>query len=145
MRTTYRTARVLSAIGSAPRSSNREIAAASGILDEGQASKLLGRLERRGMITNVGLGAGFGEPNAWLLTARGRHLAQMSRHDAPGPSIKGGHARQGGGSCDLARRPDGRKLEGQGAPSTATVLVNAGTRAGKGSFSARGFWPRRSV
>ena len=89
VRTTYRTARVLQAISSAPRSSNRKIAAASGLSDEGQASKLLGRLERHGLIMNVGLGSGFGEPNAWLLTARGRHLAQVSRHDLKARASRG--------------------------------------------------------
>lgn len=73
-RVTYRTGRVLSAIGAAPRSNNREIAEAAGLRDEGQTSKLLSRLERRGLVENVGLGAAYGEPNAWLLTADGKRV-----------------------------------------------------------------------
>jgi hypothetical protein len=74
IRATYRTTRVLRAIGAAPRSSNREVAQAAELSDEGQTSKLLGRLERRGLIENVGLGAACGEPNAWVLTAIGRQV-----------------------------------------------------------------------
>ncbi len=92
-RATYRTARVLRAIGRAPHSNNREIAAAAGLGDEGQTSKLLSRLHRQGLIENVGLGQAYGEPNAWLLTAQGmrvaevlgRDFAQHSPFDQPGP------------------------------------------------------------
>jgi hypothetical protein len=72
---TYRTLRVLVAIGElAERGSppnNREIAAAAGITDEGQASKMLKRLERLGLLENRGVGAVHGKPNAWGLTAKG--------------------------------------------------------------------------
>ena len=71
MRATYRTTRVLETIADRPRSNNREIADAAGLRDEGQTSKLLSRLERRGLIENVGLGAAYGEPNEWLLTGAG--------------------------------------------------------------------------
>ncbi|HTZ63707.1 MAG TPA: winged helix-turn-helix domain-containing protein [Solirubrobacteraceae bacterium] len=74
VRATYRTTRVLSAIGEAPRSNNREIADAAGLRDEGQTSKLLSRLEQRGLVENVGLGAAYGEPNEWLLTGAGRRV-----------------------------------------------------------------------
>jgi hypothetical protein len=78
-RVTYRTGRVLSAVGGAPRSNNRAIAEAAGVRDEGQTSKLLSRLERRGLIENVGLGAAYGEPNAWLLTRSGERALQDMR------------------------------------------------------------------
>ncbi|HYM45685.1 MAG TPA: helix-turn-helix domain-containing protein [Solirubrobacteraceae bacterium] len=77
IRATYRTTMVLRAIASAPESSNREVAQAAGLADEGQASRLLGRLERRGLVENVGLGAACGEPNAWLLTSYGRRVADV--------------------------------------------------------------------
>src|SRR5262249_15950146 len=80
IRATHRTMRVLGAIESVPRSSNREIAAAAGLTDEGQTSRLLGRLERRGLIENVGLGPSRGEPNAWLLTAYGRRVVKAIGH-----------------------------------------------------------------
>ncbi len=79
-RATYRTALVLDAIACAPHSSNREIALAAGLSDEGQASKLLSRLQRQGLIENVGLGQPHGEPNAWLLTSAGRNVAAVSNH-----------------------------------------------------------------
>jgi AcrR family transcriptional regulator len=77
IRVTHRTTMVLRAIAHAPYSNNREIAQAAGIADEGQASKLLGRLERHGVIENVGIGAARGEPNAWLVTRSGRRALEL--------------------------------------------------------------------
>jgi DNA-binding MarR family transcriptional regulator len=78
LRRTYRTWRVLAAIGNLTPAQpargfgpcNREVADAAGIEDEGQASKLLKRLEGLGLIENTGL-ASRGKPNAWALTAKG--------------------------------------------------------------------------
>ena len=80
-RATYRTALVLRAIGASPHCSNREVAVAAGLADEGQTSKLLARLRRQGLIENVGLGAIRGEPNAWLLTSHGQRLAEVASRD----------------------------------------------------------------
>jgi AcrR family transcriptional regulator len=75
MRLTYRTVRVLLAIGGEPGVSNRRVGDAAGIADQGQTSKLLQRLEHLGLIENAGRGtAGRGEPNAWRLTTRGEQL-----------------------------------------------------------------------
>jgi AcrR family transcriptional regulator len=74
MRITYRTVRVLIAIGDTPAASNREIANTAGIADQGQVSKLLTRLEHLGLVRNDGIGHAKGAPNAWLLTARGREV-----------------------------------------------------------------------
>lgn len=71
MRVTYRTMRVLSAIGARPGSSNREIGDVAGIVDQGQISKLLARLERLGLIANEGAGQSEGLPNSWTLSAKG--------------------------------------------------------------------------
>jgi AcrR family transcriptional regulator len=71
MRLTYRTVRVLAAVGANPGSSNRAIGDAAGIADQGQVSKLLARLGRLGLIENTGAGAARGDPNAWTLTQRG--------------------------------------------------------------------------
>jgi len=68
---TYRTARVLTAIAANPGASNRAVAAAAGIVDEGQASKLLKRLKRLGLIENMAREREPGGANAWRLTARG--------------------------------------------------------------------------
>jgi hypothetical protein len=84
---TRRTRLVLSAIASAPRSSNREVAQAAGLADEGQTSKLLRRLAERGWIENVGFGQQGGRSNAWLLTSRGeRVLARFSEPAEKGHS-----------------------------------------------------------
>jgi AcrR family transcriptional regulator len=73
-RLTYRTARVLTAIAERPGSSNREIANRAEVVDQGQISKLLSRLEAQGLIANVGGGGLRGAPNAWELTLRGEQI-----------------------------------------------------------------------
>ena len=74
MRLTYRTLRVISGVAAQPGASNRRVADAAGIHDQGQISKLLGRLERLGLVENTGEGQTKGEPNAWTLTARGTQI-----------------------------------------------------------------------
>jgi hypothetical protein len=90
VRATHRTTLVLRAIARAPYSNNREVAQAAGLADEGQTSKLLARLERQGVIENVGVGAARGEPNAWLLTASGRRAVELLKEsfDARGPRCR---------------------------------------------------------
>lgn len=82
MRLTYRTARVLEAIAQQPSVSNREAGEHAGVLDQGQISKLLARLERLGLIENGSDGHAKGEPNAWALTTKGRGVAQSIRRHA---------------------------------------------------------------
>jgi AcrR family transcriptional regulator len=79
MRLTYRTMRVLVAIAERPGASNREIALTSGIVDQGQISKLMTRLERLGLAENHGPGHERGASNAWQLTARGMELERVTR------------------------------------------------------------------
>jgi AcrR family transcriptional regulator len=71
VRITYRTARVLSAIAAYPGASNREVADRAGIVDQGQVSKLLNRLQARGLIAKLGEGRTRGAPNSWRLTKWG--------------------------------------------------------------------------
>lgn len=71
MRLTYRTVRVLLAIGEHPGASNRRVADVSDIHDQGQVSKLLRRLRDLGLIRNVEEPRVTGEANAWTLTERG--------------------------------------------------------------------------
>ena len=75
MRLTYRTLRVLLAIGELAEQgappSNREVADAAGIRDQGQVSKLLARLQQLGLVENVAGPRVKGEANGWGLTARG--------------------------------------------------------------------------
>jgi DNA-binding MarR family transcriptional regulator len=80
MRLTYRTVRVLLAIAGSPGASNRQVADASGVQDQGQISKLLARLEHLGLIHNDGAGPSRGEPNVWNLTAKGREIEHTIRH-----------------------------------------------------------------
>jgi AcrR family transcriptional regulator len=93
MRLTYRTVRVLLAIaelggrgGESARPtagpSNREVADASGVQDQGQISKLLARLEHLGLIDNHSAGHSSGEPNAWRLTAKGAEIEHTIRRQA---------------------------------------------------------------
>ncbi len=80
-RLTYRTVRVLSAIGEYPGASNREVADRAGVADQGQISKLLGRLQARGLIAKAGAGPTRGAPNAWRLTEHGEDvLAGVAEH-----------------------------------------------------------------
>jgi AcrR family transcriptional regulator len=78
MRLTYRTVRVLLAVGElsgrGSDPSNRQVGDAAGIRDQGQISKLLSRLEHLGLIRNSGETHVKGEPNAWTLTQRGHEV-----------------------------------------------------------------------
>ncbi|MGH2853239.1 MAG: TetR/AcrR family transcriptional regulator [Solirubrobacteraceae bacterium] len=84
MRLTYRTARVLEGVAERPGASNRMVGEYAGVIDPGQISKLLARLERVGLLANTGLGHSRGEPNAWTLTPRGEQVAQSIRVHIPG-------------------------------------------------------------
>jgi AcrR family transcriptional regulator len=79
IRLTYRTVLVLNAISEHPGASNREIAARSGIVDQGQISKLLTRLARLDLTENLGEGKENGGANAWRLTALGTRLERATR------------------------------------------------------------------
>jgi AcrR family transcriptional regulator len=78
MRVTYRTLRVLSAIGEQPGANNREVGARAEISDQGQISKLLRRLEGLGLVANTGEGQRRGAANSWWLTAQGTSLRRVS-------------------------------------------------------------------
>lgn len=96
VRATHRTTLVLRAIAQAPYSNNRDVAQAAGLSDEGQTSKLLARLERQGVIENVGIGSARGEPNAWLLTPSGRRAVELLGQSLPSgaPRRKSARARR---------------------------------------------------
>lgn len=81
IRLTYRTVMVLRAIGASAGASNREIAAAAGISDQGQVSKLLARLARAGLIENAREPAGPRECNSWSLTAAGIAVERATCRD----------------------------------------------------------------
>jgi AcrR family transcriptional regulator len=77
IRLTYRTTRVLECVAAQPGASNRQLADAANISDQGQASKLLARLQRVGLLENTGKDRPEGEANAWELTPAGRQLTQV--------------------------------------------------------------------
>jgi AcrR family transcriptional regulator len=79
MRLTYRTVRVLTVISDRPGASNREVAEYAEIIDQGQISKLLGRLERLALIENSGMGQSHGLANSWQLTRRGAAVVAATR------------------------------------------------------------------
>jgi AcrR family transcriptional regulator len=78
IRLTYRTMRVLAAIGAlggrGSYPSNRDVGRAAGAADPGQISKLLTRLQRIGLIENREGNAVKGSPNAWTLTRKGAEV-----------------------------------------------------------------------
>src|ERR1700728_2835228 len=78
IRLTYRTARVLSSIGDTPGASSKQVADASGIIDPGQVSRLLSRLQRFGLIHDTGIGPTKGQARSWTLTERGQHILQAT-------------------------------------------------------------------
>jgi AcrR family transcriptional regulator len=83
MRLTYRTVRVLMAVAGTPGGSNRQVADESGIVDQGQISKLLARLHGLGLIEKTGAGSMRGAPNSWVLTEKGWEVqAALSRNSA---------------------------------------------------------------
>jgi len=84
MRLTHRTACVLRAISEHPGASNREVAEHAGVIDQGQISKLLSRLEDLRLIVNVGRGGFRGAPNAWTLTPHGEEVEHRVRHGIAG-------------------------------------------------------------
>jgi AcrR family transcriptional regulator len=77
MRLTYRTSLVLAAIAEHPGISNRRLGEYAEIHDQGQVSKLLGRLGRLGLLSNGGAGHLTGAPNAWTLTDKGAQVASL--------------------------------------------------------------------
>ena len=93
-RLTYRTVQVLRAIAEVPAGSNREVAERAGIVDQGQISKILTRLEYQGLVVNrAGSSSAHparGAPNSWWLTDRGEALERDLRER---PAANGGGAR----------------------------------------------------
>jgi DNA-binding MarR family transcriptional regulator len=83
IRLTYRTMRVLVAVGAHPGLKNSDVSGRSGISDEGQASKLLARLARVGLIENTAAGTTRNATKAWRLTRAGERLERSIRPEVP--------------------------------------------------------------
>lgn len=86
MRITYRTMLVLSVIAAAPGASNRQVGESAEMVNQGQTSKLLQRLERLGLIENRLAGQERGMANQWWLTPLGAEIERAT-----------GRSREGGG------------------------------------------------
>lgn len=84
MRLTYRTMRVLECLAAEPGASNRQLGVLAGVPDQGQISKLLGRLERLGLLANTRAPGAKGEANVWQLTAQGLQVTQTIGLDTQG-------------------------------------------------------------
>jgi DNA-binding MarR family transcriptional regulator len=86
LRMTVRTHEVLAAIAALgageSKATNREIASAAGVKDQGQISKLLARLEHHGLLQNTSGNSATG--NAWQLTKRGAELLAASHPSREG-------------------------------------------------------------
>jgi AcrR family transcriptional regulator/DNA-binding MarR family transcriptional regulator len=78
-RLTVRTHLVLTAIAEHTGASNRAIAKAAGVRDEGQISKLLARLQDRGLIRDTANPTSSGHPKSWQLTPQGEALLHAHR------------------------------------------------------------------
>jgi AcrR family transcriptional regulator len=76
-RPTLRTFAVLSSIGEHPGLNNREVSDLAGVSNQGQMSRLLWRLEDRGLVENTG-GYAQGTPKAWSLTVLGEQALQQA-------------------------------------------------------------------
>jgi AcrR family transcriptional regulator len=112
VRLTYRTGRVLQAIARYPGASNREVAERAGIVDQGQISKLLSRLEAAGVIASLSEGTSRGAPNAWRLTEHGERVE------------RGVEGRFGPASADTTG-PDARDDAGAGSGAGAGKSASA--------------------
>lgn len=83
MRLTYRTTRVLGCAARQPGVSNRLLSEHAGIVDQGQMSKLLARLQKLGLLENSGGGHAKGEANAWRLTPLGAEVTRRLQSHVP--------------------------------------------------------------
>ena len=102
-RLTYRTVRVLMTIAALPGGSNREVAERAGIVDQGQISKLLTRLEYQGLIVNRDTeSTARGTPNSWWLTERGETFERELREHPVG---EGDAHEQASGRRGRGKRP----------------------------------------
>jgi len=75
---TVRTYAVLAAVAEHPGVSNREVSDLVRVSDQGQISRLMGRLQEQGLVENAG-GRIQGVAKAWRLTPRGEEVVQANR------------------------------------------------------------------
>jgi AcrR family transcriptional regulator len=112
IRLTYRTVLALQAIAAQPGSSNRGIGRAASIEDQGQTSKLLGRLERVGLVVNDRAHELRGAPNAWMLTPDGAAVLQVV--GCADGRLDGAQGRDGSASTPSGAQAGGRRARRNG-------------------------------
>lgn len=95
-----RAGRVLRAVAAVPRSSNRKIAHAAGLADNGSVFRVIRHLRDEGLIRNVGSGIGQGRPNAWVVSEAGERAIE-----AVAGARRSGKARPVSGSCSKTGFP----------------------------------------
>ncbi len=83
MRLTYRTARVLEGVAEQPGASNRMVADYAGVIDPGQISKLLARLERARAAREHGRGPRQGRAERLDAHPKGEQVARSIRVHSP--------------------------------------------------------------
>ncbi|HEV3282766.1 MAG TPA: hypothetical protein VG010_01065 [Solirubrobacteraceae bacterium] len=98
-RLTHRTITVLDAIARNPYASNREVARAAGVRDQGQISKLLARLRAAELVESSADGAHRHGRNAWVLTATGARVHEVIGREAPRHLWGGGEEARPNGTC----------------------------------------------
>lgn len=127
-RLTYRTVRVLCAVAECPGGSNRDIAQRADIVDQGQISKILARLQEQDLLVNRGGSPHTrGTPNAWWLTEHGQSLERALRDSTTGPAPSGRRA----------PRATGRETPSGSAPPTQARRPSRRSQPGNGSASRR--------
>jgi AcrR family transcriptional regulator/DNA-binding MarR family transcriptional regulator len=77
LRLTVRTYAVLQAVAAHPGVSNREVSDLVRVADQGQISRLMARLEERGLLENAG-GQVQGVAKAWRLTSQGQEVVRAA-------------------------------------------------------------------
>ncbi len=104
---TRRTCSVLAVVGERPGANNRQVAAAAGVDNEPQVSRLLARLQEHGLVENRG-GGKASLRKAWWLTASG---AEFLRTGGAGSGRAPGRPKR---SSPQGSGPQGSSLQGSG-------------------------------
>jgi DNA-binding MarR family transcriptional regulator len=96
----HREIETLNALAVQPGLNNVEVALRAGVKDQGQISRLLARLQRRGLIESTRSPSGTAGPKAWRLTTAGEQLEAAVRRET--------HASGSGKVADLPEELAGR-------------------------------------
>jgi DNA-binding MarR family transcriptional regulator len=131
-----RTVSVLRVVGGEPGLSNREVALRAGVKDQGQISRLLGRLAELGLVASTRDPRRRGAPNAWQLTASGEELDRQLGRESPVPrrSVAVDLMRDAGGRLNHRSVSVLRVIAGAPGLSNSEVALRVGV-AGRSHIS----------